>query len=163
MSIFTFLSVMFFVIGFAFCYSLWLRPLLRSRPSLKDFYARSDSIWKTIWLKVAFLKTKLLAGFLMMASGLIGAYDFIMPHLLTISTTAGIDWEPLTSKVPSYAWPIVSFCMAGLFYWLRNVTAKEHEQVIAQVQEGGPVAQAMMLVATEPAASLPRSDTIKGD
>jgi hypothetical protein len=144
-----FLSFLFFFIGFILAYRLWLAPLLRSRPSFAEFYRLTDSFWKSVWLKVAFLKTKLTAALVMMASALLGVHDFLLP------VATGIDWTPLWEKVPSWAWPCLSFAIGALFYWLRHVTAKEQDQVVAAVQAGVPPAQAVLLVATEPQPEAP--------
>ncbi len=143
--IFNFLSFLFFIIGFVLAYRLWLAPLLRTRPSFAEFYRITDSFWHAVWLKVAFLKTKLAAAFLMIASALVTLHDFLWPHILTISQ--GIDWVPVTEKVPGWVWPIASFAIGGLFYWLRHITAKEQEQVVSAVAAGATPEQAVMLVA----------------
>lgn len=139
-----FLSVLFFVIGFALAYSLWLRPLLRTRPRFAEFYDRSNSFLGALWAKLAFLKTRISAGLLMVASALLGVHDFIVPVVSTI------DWTPLWEKVPPWSWPCISFAIGALFYWLRSVTAKQQEQIVAAVEAGATPAQATMLIAGGP-------------
>ena len=144
--IFTTLAVAFFSLSFALAYFFWLIPLLRSRPAFAEFSSRTDSFWHAVWLKIAFIKTKLVAGSLMLASAMVSAYDALAP----LANSLGIDWTPLTSKIPGWAYPIAAFSLGAVFYWLRKVTAREHDQVVSDVQQGVPVHEAMMLVATEP-------------
>lgn len=139
----TFLSAGFFVLGFALAYFIWIKPLLRARPAFADFYARSDSFWKAAWAKFSTLKTKLAAIFLAVASALIELHDFLLPAV------TGVDWTPVTTAVPPVVWPFVSFGIAALFYWLRTVTAKTQEQVVAAVERGMAPAEAAMMIPGE--------------
>lgn len=127
---------------------VWLRGLLRQRPPLAEFRRRGNSFWRSIWAKLAFIKTKLLAGFLMIGSALIAIHDFLLPVFVSV------DWQPLTSLLPSWALPLLWFAIGALFYWLRWLTAQETNQIVAAVQEGATPQEAVMMVATNDAPML---------
>lgn len=127
---------------------VWLRGLLRKRPSIAEFRARGNSLLRAIWAKLAFIKTKLLAGGLMIATAAVAAYDFLAPIAL------GIDWTPITGKLPSWAWPIISFVVLSLFYWLRTITARETNEMVALVEVGNTPKEAVMMVAAGEAPKL---------
>lgn len=139
-----FLSALFFAVGLGLSYWLWIRPLLRARPAFADFYARTDSWWAAFWLKLTTIKTRLTAMSLMIASGLVALHDFVAPIFL------GIDWTPLTSEVPAWAWPIASFALGALFLWLRNLTAKTQEKQIEAIASGATVEEAKVVAGLEP-------------
>lgn len=141
----TLFSVLFFALGLALTYWLFIRPLLRQRPAFAEFYARSDSFWLAAWAKFSTIKTKVAAIALGAGSVLIELHDFLLP------ATTGIDWTPVTEKVPAAAWPFVAFATAALFYWLRKVTARQQDQVVAAVAAGVPPAEAAVMIAGEPA------------
>lgn len=143
-----FLSLLFFIVGFALAYWFWIRPLLAGRPSVSDFYNRSESWWRAIGMKLTTIRTKLTAIMLMIASALVSLHDFVMPVI------TGIDWTPVTSQVPGWVWPIVSFGAAALFLWLRNLTARTENIAMTAVAAGATVAQAKVaagISAEEPA------------
>jgi hypothetical protein len=112
----TLLSALFFVAGLVSAYLGIVRPALRQRGYFADFYARADSFWQAAADYVRGLRTKLAANLLMLASGLVTLHDFILP------ATAGIDWTPVYSLLPPWAWTAVFFLVAALFRWLRKVT-----------------------------------------
>lgn len=144
-------AVIVFIFTSVGAFFVWLRSLLRKRPSIAEFRARGNSLWRAVLAKLTFLKTKLLAGFLMAASAIVGLYDALVPIAL------GVDWQPLTSKVPAWIWPIVSFAVLALFYWLRTITANETNRMLAAVQDGNTPREAAMMVATAE-APLPNSE-----
>lgn len=139
------LSFLFFVLGAVLAYWFMIRPLLKARPQFLDFYARSDSFWASVRMKLNTIKTKLAAMLLMAASALIELHDFILP------AATGIDWAPITANVPAAVWPFLSLSIAGLFYWLRKVTAKTQEIEVAAVAAGASPAQAAVIAEKEPA------------
>lgn len=131
-----------FIFAAISAFFVWLRSLLRQRPPMAEFRARGNSFWRSLWAKLTFIKTKLLAGLLMIASAIVAVHDFLLPIFITI------DWSPLTGRVPSWAWPIISFTVLALFYWLRTITARETNQIVAAVEAGNTPQEAVMLVAT---------------
>ena len=114
----TFLSVLFFVIGLVVAYAAIIRPVLRQRGYFADFYEATDSRWKALGLYLQGLRTRLAANLLMLASALITLHDFILP------AASGIDWTPVYSLLPPWAWTAVFFLVAALFRWLRKVTTR---------------------------------------
>lgn len=133
------LSLLFFVVGIIAAYWFWLRPLFRSRPLFSTFYARADSFWAAVGMKINSLKTKLAAALAMIASVLLGLHDFIIP------LTTGIDWTPVTSLVPAWVWPFVSFGFAALIWWFRSLTAQTQDIQIAAVAAGATPAEAVVV------------------
>lgn len=133
-------SLGFFVVGVGLTYWMFVRPLMKTRPEFKEFYARSESWWTAAVAKFSTLRTKLAAILLAMASVLIELHDFVLP------AATGIDWSPVTSGVPAWVWPIASFAAAALFYWLRKITARTQEQVVQAVAAGmSPIEAAVMI------------------
>ncbi len=131
-----FLSLIFFITGFALAYWFWIRPLLAGRPSVADFYNRTESWWRAIGLKLTTIKTKLSAILLMTASGLVSLHDFLIPVI------TGIDWTAVTSKVPAWVWPLVSFAVGALFLWLRTLTGRTQDRALDAIAAGATVAEA---------------------
>jgi hypothetical protein len=136
------LSIGFFVVGVLLAYAFVLRPLLHSPPSLADYYARVDSFWAALWAKLSGIRTKLLAGLLMLASFLVGMHDFLLPIAM------GVDWSPLSGALPPWAWPIIMFVMSALFYWLRKLTARTQDRQMAAVEAGASPAVATVIADT---------------
>lgn len=126
----------------------WVRSLLHNRPSFAEFRARGISFWRAVWAKLAFIKTKIVAGLLMIGSAIVTAYDFLMPVI------TGTDWSPLTAKIPQWVQPLIWFGIGALFLWLRHITAKETNQVVAAVQAGNTPREAVMMVAAREAPEL---------
>lgn len=106
------LTIGFVLFGILTTYFLIVRPILRSNHFLEHYYVREEGILRVL----KGFRTRIIATLLMICSGLVSAYDFLIP----IAT--GIDWHGLTDAVPSWAWPIVMFAMAGLFAYLRKIT-----------------------------------------
>jgi len=118
-----FLSLAFFGTGFLVSYWLWLRPMLRSRPSLARFNAQSDTFWSAVRAKFLFIKTQIAAACLMIGGFLIAIHDFLIPLALNV------DWSPVAASVPAWAWPVGLFALGALFAWLRNATVREQSLV----------------------------------
>lgn len=141
----TWLSVAFFIVGGLLAYRIFIRPLLHDRPQFSEFYTRTDSFWAAVRMKLNTIKTKLLAILLMAGSLLIELHDFLLP------AATGVDWAPITAALPTWAWPIISFAAAGLFFWLRKVTAKTHEVEVEAVAAGATPEEAAVIAEKEPA------------
>jgi hypothetical protein len=104
----TVLELVFFVTSILAAYAFWLRPILRSRPSLEVFVDRTDSFWEAWCLKLQGIKQRLSGAILMTTSAIVAAHDFLLPYVL------GVDWTPVTREVPSWAWPIIIFAFTFL-------------------------------------------------
>lgn len=124
------LAYLLLILSLVAAYWYMVRPLLKARPALADFYAVEQSWWNAIWLKLNSIKTKLTAVLLIIASGMVQLHDVIVP------LATGIDFSPITGKVPPWVWPIVTMGQAGLFYWLRQVTANAQDKKLAAVEAG---------------------------
>ena len=116
------LSGLFFLASFVLAYYVWVRPILRSRPACTSFYERADTFWGAVWMKMRGIKTKLASVFVMISSALVGLHDFVMPVLV------GIEWDPVTGRVPAWVWPVAAFGMGLLFKYLRDVTERQHKE-----------------------------------
>jgi hypothetical protein len=126
------LSIGFFIVGLVLAYIVVVGPLLRTQPRLADYYARVDTFEAALRAKLSGIKTKLAAGLLMAASALVELHDFLLP------AATGVDWSPITTSLPPWAWPFLSFGLAALFFWLRLVTAKTQDRQMAAVEAGAP-------------------------
>ena len=89
-------------------YICWLRPILHSRPELRDFYAQTDSFWAALRLRFAGIKTLLMAALGMAASAIVALHDFLVP------LATGVDWTPVRDLLPAWAWPIILFATSCL-------------------------------------------------
>lgn len=136
-----YLSFVFFLVGFILAYFIWVRPLLQARPLFAEFYERENSFWLAIGGKLKSLKTRLASTFLMVSSSLVGLHDFLLPMI------PGIDWDPITSKLPTWVWPIVFLSIGAGFRYLRNLTMDAQkvdvqaavDEVVMKVEAGESV------------------------
>lgn len=124
------LSTGFFIVGLALAYVVMVRPLLHTQPRLASYYVRVDSFNAALWAKLSGIRTKLLAGLLMVASLLVGVHDFLLPVAM------GVDWSPITQQLPPWAWPLISFAFGALVFWLRQLTAKTQDRQMAASAAG---------------------------
>jgi len=104
-------------------YWVWVRPALRDKPSLKEFYEREESLWAAVRLKLAGLKQKLTAAVVFVAGVVVAAYDQIAPMMLE----AGVDVQSLSDKIPSKAWPFILMGLVGLLQYFRSLSDKRVE------------------------------------
>lgn len=112
----TFLSWSFLLAGLISAYIIIIRPILRERGAFKDFYDRADTFWQAVNDYTCGFRTKIAAWLIMLPSALVGIYDFVVP-LMT-----GIDFAPITTSVPAWAWPFILLAIGALFRWLRKIT-----------------------------------------
>ena len=115
-------------------YWFWIDPILKSRPALRDIYAKNQSVFARLKEKLKGIKQKLSSAVVIGASAAVTAYDFFNPII------SGVDITPLTSHVPSWAWPLVLISTTALFQFLRNLADIRHKAEINsgtnQTQEG---------------------------
>lgn len=105
------LAVSFFVAGLIAFYFIVIRPAITSY-AFVSLRAEGESVWKAL----AGFRTKIATWALMIPSGLVGLYDTIAPM------AAGIDWTPVTAKVPAVAWPFILLAIGAIFHYLRKIT-----------------------------------------
>ena len=103
-------------------YWFWIDPILKSRPAFRDIYAHDNTIFAALKEKLKGIKQKLSSVVVICASGAVTAYDFINPII------SGVDVTPLTSHVPSWAWPLVLISTTALFQFLRNLADSRHKE-----------------------------------
>lgn len=115
-------------------YWFWIDPILKSRPAFRDIYAHDNTIFAALKEKLKGIKQKLSSVVVICASGAVTAYDFFNPII------SGVDVTPLTSNVPSWAWPLVLISTTALFQFLRNLAdARQKAELTSgktQVREG---------------------------
>ena len=112
----------------------WIDPILKSRPAFRDIYAHDNTIFAALKEKLKGIKQKLSSVVVICASGAVTAYDFFNPII------SGVDVTPLTSHVPSWAWPLVLISTTALFQFLRNLADIRRKAELTasttQVKEG---------------------------
>jgi hypothetical protein len=126
----TILSVTTVLAIYWFC----IDPILKSRPAFRDIYAPDNTIFAALKEKLKGIKQKLSSVVVICASGAVTAYDFFNPII------SGVDVTPLTSHVPSWAWPLVLISTTALFQLLRNLADSRRKAELTsgtpQLQEG---------------------------
>ena len=111
-------------------YWLWIRPILKSRPELRELYQQEESFVTALREKLKGIKQKLSTVLVIAASAAISGYDFFAPIV------SGVDVSSLTAQVPSWAWPLVLISLTALFQFLRNLADKRHQ---SELLEASPV------------------------
>jgi hypothetical protein len=66
--------------------------------------------------RFAGIKGKLAAALGMAASAVVYLHDFLVP------VATGIDWQPIVSMLPDWAWPLILFGAFALIKWFRSLT-----------------------------------------
>ncbi len=111
-----FLQFAFFAAALVAAYFFWIRPILRSRPAFADFYAKAETFWEAVREWFAGIKGKLAAAVGMAASAVVYLHDFLVP------VATGIDWQPILTMLPDWAWPLILFGAFALIKWFRALT-----------------------------------------
>jgi hypothetical protein len=110
-------------------YWFWIDPILKSRPAFRDIYAHDNTIFAALKEKLKGIKQKLSSVVVICASGAVTAYDFFNPII------SGVDVTPLTSHVPSWAWPLVLISTTAMFQFLRDLADARHK---TELNAGSP-------------------------
>ena len=111
-------------------YCFWIRPILKSRPELRELYQQEESFLVAFREKLKGIKQKLSSVLVIAASAAVSGYDFLTPIV------GGVDVSSLAAQVPSWAWPLLLISLTALFQFLRNLADKRHE---AELLEASPV------------------------
>lgn len=111
-------------------YWFWIRPILKSRPELRELYQQEESFLRALREKLKGIKQKLSSVLVIAASAAVSGYDFFAPIV------SGVDVSSLTAQVPSWAWPLVLISSTALFQFLRNLADKRHQ---SELIEASPV------------------------
>jgi hypothetical protein len=108
-------------------YAFWIRPILQSRPAFRELYDKEKSVFGALRQKLKGIKQKLSSAIVIIASAAVTGYDFFAPIV------SGVDVSGLTSRVPSWAWPLVLISVTALFQFLRNLADKRHRDEASNV------------------------------
>lgn len=112
-------------------YAFWIRPILQSRPAICDLYGKEENFFAALREKLKGIKQKLSSAIVIVASATVTGYDFFAPIV------SGIDVSSLTSRVPSWAWPLVLILLTALFQFLRNLADNRHKVELVEVAATG--------------------------
>jgi hypothetical protein len=112
-------------------YWFWIRPILKSRPELRELYQQEESFFVALREKLKGIKQKLSSVLVIAASAAVSGYDFFAPIV------SGVDVSSLTAQVPSWAWPLVLISLTALFQFLRNLADKRHQSDLIEASPVG--------------------------
>ena len=112
-------------------YAFWIRPILQSRPAFHDLYDKEENFFAALREKLKGIKQKLSSAIVIAASAAVTGYDFFVPIV------SGVDVSSLTSRVPSWAWPLVLISLTALFQFLRNLADKRHKVDLVDATAAG--------------------------
>ncbi|MGH7175590.1 MAG: hypothetical protein ACREGR_04515 [Minisyncoccia bacterium] len=113
-------------------YVFWIRPVLKTTPSLGYLYADEEAFFAALGRKFDGLKQKLVTAVVAAAAFVVSTYDFIAP----LVAQSGVDVTTLTDKVPAQAWPIIGIALVLLLQYLRKVGDRS---LLAKMQPGDPL------------------------
>ena len=109
-------------------YWFWIRPILKSRPALRELHQEEENFFAALCKKFAGIKQKLSSAIVIAASAIVSGYDFFAPIV------SGVDVSSLADKVPSWAWPLILIATTALFQFLRNLADRRHIAELADKQ-----------------------------
>lgn len=127
----TWLLVILIILTAAAAYAFWIRPVLRKRPAFAEYYAQEESWWAAARLKLSGMKQWLTTVFTIAAGFVVTAYDAI----ISLAQQTGFQWgnvQTITSKVPSWAWPIIGMALIGMVQWFREIGNRRAEEAIRE-------------------------------
>ena len=115
-------------------YWFWIRPILRSRPALRELYAKEENFFAALREKLKGIKQKLSSVIVIAVSAAVTGYDFLEPIV------SGVDVSSISAKIPSWAWPLILISITAIFQFLRNLADRRHTAELADAaaarQEG---------------------------
>ena len=107
-------------------YAFWICPILQSRPAFRELYDKEENFFAALREKLKGIKQKLSSASVIIASVAVTGYDFFAPIV------SGVDVSSLTSRVPSWAWPLVLIATTALFQFFRNLADRQHKLELAE-------------------------------
>lgn len=125
------LPVGFLAVGLLAFYIVVIRPVLRSF----HFFDAITKQEKTYWEALSGFRQMIVAWFLIIASAMVGIYDFVTPFV------AGQNWAPVVQLLPSWAWPFIWLAIGVLFAYLRKITTTPPASaapIIGSIDPAGP-------------------------
>lgn len=87
-------------------YFYYVRPVLKRIPPLKSIWDIEGNFFAALKTRFAGIKTFLAVGVGQAVAAVLLLYDDVLPY------ATGVDFTPLTSKVPGWAWPVI------ILFWL---------------------------------------------
>ena len=69
-------------------YWFWIRPILKSRPELRELYQREESFFAALREKLKGIKQKLSSAIVIAASAAVSGYDFLEPIVSGVDVTS---------------------------------------------------------------------------
>lgn len=111
-------------------YAFWIRPILQSRPAFRELYRKEASVFAALREKLKGIKQKLSSAIVIVASAAVTSYDFLVPIV------SGVDVSGLTSRVPSWAWPLILISITAVFQFLRNLADKRNAEQTETSDQG---------------------------
>lgn len=106
------LSILFFAISLLLFWLIIVRPIYTS-PSWQMARERGATVMESLKRFRTIAAAKLTA----LVSMLLPLYDVVQ------SMAGGIDWTPVTSKIPAVVWPFITLGLGLMFLWLRKITS----------------------------------------
>ena len=73
------LSLILFLTVAVSVYWFWIRPILKSRPELRELWQREESFFAALREKLKGIKQKLSSVIVIAASAAVSGYDFLTP------------------------------------------------------------------------------------
>lgn len=113
----------------AIVYWFWIRPILKQTPSLKAFYDAEAGWWAAFSDKFAGIKQKIAGSLITLACVVVELWDHVAPALGAVDTT------PLTSQIPSWAWPIIAIAATALLNYLRSLADKRNNATVTTLAD----------------------------
>ena len=99
-------------------------------PGVPRALHKEESFFAALREKLKGIKQKLSSAIVIIASAAVTGYDFLAPIV------SGVDVSSLTSRVPSWAWPLILISLTALFQFLRNLADKRHRRTSASTALG---------------------------
>jgi hypothetical protein len=113
-------------------YWFWIRPILKSRPALRELYEEEENFLEALRVKFAGIKQKLSTAVVIAVSAVVSGYDFFAPIV------SGVDVSSIAAQVPSWAWPLILITVTAIMKYFRDLADRRHE---IELGNGSPVPQ----------------------
>ena len=69
-------------------YAFWIRPILQSRPALRELYDKEESVFTALREKLKGIKQKLSSVIVIIASAAVTGYDLLAPIVSGVDGSA---------------------------------------------------------------------------
>lgn len=129
------LNTILILILVVLAYVFWVRPILKTQPSLKEFYDAEGSLWEAFKSKTSGIRQKLAGATIAIAIGVVQVYDKILPALTGVDTTKLTAMMP----IPDWAWPWLAVAAVLLLNYFRKLADQRHEEVVTRLADDSAV------------------------